>query len=130
MYSYELPINALRILREGEHEDVMHYIKTFYGEGGFMYSEETDPYRIAIKGKMQQLLDDGGHSGGSWGFTLRSVQAVLNGTWTDQDLLDAKEQQDERYKLWLAENPLIAAQWEKQRAEVLAEQEELRRRAA
>ena len=124
MYSYELPINALRVLREGEHEDVMHYIKTFYGEGGFMYSEETDPYQIAMKEKMEQLLDDSGHSGGSWGFTLRAVQAVLKGTWTDQDLLDAKEKEDERYQLWLAKNPWIAQRINTERAEVLAEQEQ------
>ena len=123
MYSYNLPIDALKTLREGEHEDVMHYIKTFHGEGGFMYSEETDPYRIAVKEKMDKLLDDGCHSGGSWGFTLRAVQAVLRGTWTDQDLFEAREQEDERYQLWLAENPLIAERMERERAEVLAQKE-------
>jgi hypothetical protein len=124
MYSYELPINALRILREGEHEDVMHYIKTFHGEGGFIYGEETDPYRIAMKEKMQQLLDDGGHSGGSWGFMLRLVQAVLKGTYTFQDLLDSKEKEDERYQLWLAQNAWAAERINRERAEVLAEKEQ------
>ena len=95
MYSYELPINALRVLREGDHEDVMHYIKN---PNNNIFGIETDPYLIAIQDKMEKLLDDGSHIGGSWSFTLRLVQAVLCGTYTDQDLLECKQKEDERYR--------------------------------
>lgn len=98
MYSYNLPINALRILREGEHQDVMHYIKNYNLYGGFMYGLETDTSLKSIQDKMQKLLDDGSHSGGSWGFMMRLVQAVLVGSCTDEYLLEAQKIEDEHYR--------------------------------
>lgn len=121
MYSYSFPIEALKILRNGQHQDVIEYIKSYNNDGEFMYGIESDPYRLSMKEKMYNLLLDDRHSGGSWGFTIRAVQAVLLNYWTDQDLLDAKEKEEERYQLWLNEHPEIKERIEKERAEVLAE---------
>ena len=111
----------LKGVRNGQHQDVIEYIKSYNNDGGFMYGIETDPYRLSMKEKMYNLLLDDRHSGGSWGFTIRAVQAVLLNYWTDQDLLDAKEKEEERYQLWLDEHPEIKERIEKERAEVLAE---------
>ncbi len=99
MYGYKLPIDALRVLREGEHEDIMNYIKNPKSN---IFGIETDPYLLAIQKKMDKLLnDDGYHSGGSWCFTLSIVRAVLCGTYTDEELLADKRKEDEEYELFL-----------------------------
>jgi hypothetical protein len=103
MYSYDLPINALQLLKEGEHMDVIDYIKKYDLDGGFMYGKEPDLYLQAMNEKMNKLLDDGTHSGASWGFMLRLVQAVLVGTYTLQDLIGARDMQEERRQKMMME---------------------------
>jgi hypothetical protein len=99
MYGYKLPIDALRVLREGEHEDIMNYIKM---DNNNILGIEIDPYLLAIQKKMNKLLnDDENHSGGSWCFTLSIVRAVLCGTYTDEELLADKRKEDEEYELFL-----------------------------
>ena len=99
MYSYDLPINALKLLKEGEHTDVIDYIKKYDLDGWFMYGRERDLYLQAMNDKMNKLLDDDdSHSGDSWGFMMRLVQAVLVGTYTMQDLILAREMQEERHQ--------------------------------
>ena len=95
-------ICAINLLQRGEHHDVMNYIKNFNGSGGFMYNYE-EQYADVIK-KADQLLDpDGMHSGGSWGCMLRTIQAVLNGETTVEELKEQDRQSDERYRLYLIE---------------------------
>jgi len=96
MYGYDLPIDALRVLREGEHEDIMNYIKNPKSN---VFGVETDPELLAIQNKMEKLLDDGRHSGGSWCFTLSIVRAILRGTYSEEELLEAKRKEDEEYEL-------------------------------
>ena len=99
MYSYDLPINALKLLKEGEHTDVIDYIKKYDLDGWFMYGRERNLYLQVMNDKMNKLLDDdGSHSGDSWGFMMRLVQAVLVGTYTMQDLILAREMQEERHQ--------------------------------
>ena len=62
------------------------YIKEFNGAGGFMFTVETAPERRALQLQLEDLLDDGSHSGASWAFLLRGVQAVLTGTVTRAQL--------------------------------------------
>ena len=70
-----------------ERKDIMNYIKEFNGCGGFMYSVETDPERIKLKDDMETLLDDGSHSGASWGWMMRVIQSVLNGNVTREEII-------------------------------------------
>jgi hypothetical protein len=83
MYGLGYPINALRVLRQGEHNDVMEYIKV----GG--YCSRTKDQQM--EDKLDRLLEDGSHSGGSWHFMLGFVQAVLVGKCTDAELQEAYE---------------------------------------
>jgi hypothetical protein len=68
------------------HEDVANYIKEFNGEHGFMFSRETDPVKRALNEKMEELLDDGSHSGASWGCLLRNIQAFFAGLISKDEL--------------------------------------------
>ena len=116
MYGYDLPIDALRVLREGENKDIMNYIKNPKCN---VLGVETDPALIAIQDKMEKLLDDGRHSGGSWCFTLSIVKAILCGTYTYEELLDAKRKEDEEYE----EYELLRKRREQQRKDAeIAEQ--------
>ena len=72
-------IEALDVLANPMNADVIEYIKSFDGNGGFMYTLETDPIRIALKEKMETVIDARPHSGSSWGCMLRLIQASLNG---------------------------------------------------
>jgi hypothetical protein len=72
-------IEALDILANSKNADVIEYIKTFDGDGGFMYTRETEPNRIALKNKMETIINQGPHSGASWGCMLRAIQASLIG---------------------------------------------------
>ena len=95
-------ICAIYLLQRGEHHDVMNYIKNFNGSGGFMYNYE-EQYADASE-KAEQLLDPNGmHSGGSWSCMLRTIQAVLNGETTVEELIEQDRQSDERYRLYLIE---------------------------
>jgi hypothetical protein len=77
-------------------QDVAEYIKSFGDDQAFMYAEETDPERIALQIKMKKL-DDGTHSGCSWGYMMRTVQSVLRGVNSYEDIVIAKNKQEERY---------------------------------
>jgi hypothetical protein len=90
---------ALDILRE--YPAITEYIKSFRGRHGFMYTEETDPGRIAIKKQMECVLDDGHHSGSSWGYTMSNIQAVLNGVVTVEELQEEDRIRRENYQAFL-----------------------------
>ncbi len=92
MYGYDLPVDALRVLREGNHEDIMNYIKNPKSN---IFGIETEPDLLAIQNKMNNLLDDGRHSGGSWCFTLSIVKAILRGTYSEEELLEAKRREEQ-----------------------------------
>ena len=77
-------------------QDIAEYIKSFGHDLAFMYAEETDPARIALQIKMKKL-DDGTHSGCSWGYMMRTVQSVLRGVNSYEDIVIAKNQHEERY---------------------------------
>ena len=70
-----------------EYPVIVDYIKHFNGPDGFMYTIETDPIKMQLNKQMNDLLDDGSHSGASWGCMMRLVQAVLNGVTTREDIL-------------------------------------------
>ena len=104
-------INALTLLKNGEHTDIMEYIKTFDGERGFMYTIERDPKRIEISERMSDLLNShGNHSGASWGCMLRLIQALLLGKVSIEELNEEDRISDERYKVYCEEQNLKRAQ--------------------
>ena len=92
---------ALDILRE--HNEITEYIKSFDGNGGFMYTKENEPKRVALQGQMEDLLNDGSHSGASWGCMIRIVQSVLNGVITVEQLREEDRRSNERYEAYLRE---------------------------
>jgi hypothetical protein len=99
-------INAIYLLKNGEHQDVMDYIKNFNGNGGFMYNNDAEYH--AVSAKADALLDANGmHSGGSWGCMLRTIQAVLNGETTVEELREQDKQIDEKYRLYMAEQKAL-----------------------
>ena len=98
-------INALDILMNSSNADICEYIKSFNGYDGFMYTREEDPNRKALQKKMEDVLDEGSvHSGASWGYMLRTIQSVLNGTNTYEQIVEAKIKEVEAYNKWLKEN--------------------------
>ena len=121
-------IEAIYLLRRGEHLDVMNYIKNFNGRGGFMYNNDAE-YAV-VSQKTEDLLDSNGmHSGGSWGCMLRTIQAVLNEETTVEQLIEEDHISDERYLEWKREQAQQAqaqqAQQEKaQQAQAQVEQEQ------
>ena len=113
-------INGLTLLKNGEHTDVIEYIKTFDGERGFMYTIEDDPIRIEISEKMSDLLDShGNHSGASWGCMLRTIQALLLGKVSIEELIEEDRISDELYRVYCEEQELKRSQ-----AQAQAEQEQ------
>lgn len=78
-----------------EYPAIVDYIKHFNGSDGFMYTTETDPVKIDLQERMNQLLDDGSHSGASWGCMMRLVQAVLNGVTTREDILERMREEED-----------------------------------
>jgi hypothetical protein len=91
-------LETLDILSDPANIDVLEYIKTFDGDHGFSYTVETDPARIALKKKMSTIIDEGPHSGASWGCMLRLVQAVLKGVHTYEELVIKNNEQEALYK--------------------------------
>jgi hypothetical protein len=91
-------LSSLDILQE--HPDLTKYIKHFYGNHGFMYTVETDPELLRLNKKLDKTLDDGSHSGASWGFMMRTVQGVLNGVITKEQILQQIEEEDRIYAEW------------------------------
>lgn len=98
--TYNDVYKALETLRE--YPAITDYIKSFTGGiGGFMYTKETDLDRIAIKKQMEDVLDDGHHSGSSWGAMMRDIQAVLNGVITVEQLQEQDRINEEKYQAYL-----------------------------
>ena len=92
-------IKALDLLVEYPH--LQKYIKVFNGPHGFMYTTETETHERACKLQLDELLDPNGmHSGGSWGFMLRGIQAVLMGTWTREYLVEQIAKQKRKIAEW------------------------------
>jgi len=91
-----MALNGLDKLQQKENDDVADYIKSFNNDGGFMFHTEKTNERISIKNKMEELLDDGTHSGASFGFMMRLIQALLNGDITRQELLKEIEEDDRK----------------------------------
>jgi hypothetical protein len=96
-------LNALDVLVE--YPELMAYIKDFDGPRGFMFTES--PYEK----QLDALLDSNGtHSGGSWAFILRGVQAVLNGVLTRADVVAKLAEEDRKMAEWKAARKAAAAQ--------------------
>ena len=79
-----------------EYPAIADYIKNFNEHYGFIYTIESDPDKLQLQQQMHDLLNDGSHSGASWGYMLRLVQAVLNGVTTRENILDKIREYDER----------------------------------
>jgi hypothetical protein len=106
-------IGAVAILNNGEHTDIIEYIKTFDGESGFMYTIESDPKRIEISERMSDLLDsNGNHSGASWGCMIRLIQAILLGNVSIEELIEQDRISDEKCRLYYEEQNIKRAQQE------------------
>ena len=91
---------AMETLRE--YPAITEYIKSFKGDGGFMYTAETDPDRIALNAQLENILDEHGyHSGASWGCMMRDIQAVLNGVITVEQLKEEDRIRREKYQGFL-----------------------------
>ena len=104
-------INGFTLLKNGEHTDIMEYIKTFDGPYGFMYTLESDPIKNEISEKMSDLLDSrGNHSGASWGCMLRIIQALLLDKVSIEELNEEDRISDEKYRLYCEEQDLKKAQ--------------------
>ena len=98
--SFSDVVQGLALLNN--YPEIAEYIKTYNNDGGFMYGRETDPIRIELHNKMESLLDDGHHSGSSWGWTLRRIQGVLNGTIPREELMkfyENEKKENELYRL-------------------------------
>lgn len=92
--SYKQVKQCLDILKD--YPDITNYINGFDGEDGFMYTTETDITKQTLQEQMNSLLDDGTHSGASWGLTMRTVQSVLNGTLSYDELLEKVKHEEEQ----------------------------------
>jgi hypothetical protein len=95
--SYSQVLSGLDILQE--HKEISEYIKDFDGNGGFMFTRETDPIKIQLSDDMEKLLDDGSHSGSSWGWMMRLIQSVLNGNATKEEIIELDIKQKEEYRV-------------------------------
>ena len=101
-------ISAIYLLQRDEHQDVMNYIKKFNGSGGFMFNDNAEYAKVSKK--TDDLLDPYGmHSGGSWACMLRTIQSVLNGETTVEELREQDRLSDEQYRLYLIEEEVKKA---------------------
>ena len=89
-------IQGLNVLQQQERHDIQEYIKSFDGNEGFMYTQETDPEKIRLKKEMEKLLDDGSHSGSSWGWMMRVMQSVLTGVVEKEEILKQIQEEEEK----------------------------------
>jgi hypothetical protein len=107
--TYQQIINVLDILPY--HPDITAYINSFNGREDFMYEKEVEPERIALQKKMSIVFNEKHHTGCSWGFMTRTVQAVLNGTQTYEKIVKAKnaefEELEKLYAKWAAEDAAL-----------------------
>jgi len=95
-------ISGLEILEE--YPELTEYIKSFNGNDGFMYTIETEPDRILLNKQMEKVLDsDGMHSGGSWGYMMRTIQRVLIGNITKEQVLEQAEIEKRNIEEWREE---------------------------
>jgi len=92
-----------------EYPAIVEYIKSFNGNMGFMYTVETDPVKLQLNKQTNDLLDDGYHSGASWGWMMRLVQAVLNGVTTRENILEMIKEEDARVNTNLNNNNVSSA---------------------
>jgi len=95
---------AIDTLNNPIYAHIVEYIKSFNNNEGFMFTKETDPNRIAIKKQMEDLLDDGLHSGRSWSSMMRTIQDFYKGVCTYEELVIMKNKQEEWYKQILEED--------------------------
>ena len=95
-YMFQMSLNGIDKLYQKENHDVLEYIKSFDNDGGFMFNTEITTERISIKNKMEELLDDGSHSGASFSCMMRIIQSVLTGVNTCQDLLKKIEEDEKK----------------------------------
>ena len=116
--SYKYIIDGLASLES--HPDLIEYIKAFDGSGGFMFTAVTDPAKKQLEKRLDNILDPNGmHSGGSWGFMLRGIQAVLCGTLSRDYFIEKMAQEEE------AMNRFHEESQEAQEAELEAQEEAL-----
>ena len=95
--SYRYIVDGLASLES--HPDLMEYVKSFNGSGGFMFTVVTDPAKKQLEKRLEDILNSNGmHSGGSWGFMLRGIQAVLCGTYTRDYFIEKMAQEEEDLK--------------------------------
>jgi hypothetical protein len=93
--SFQQVKRCLDILKE--YPAIENYIKEFNGRDGFSFTIETDKNKLYIQRKMNELLDDGSHSGGSWAYMLRTIQAILNGTLPYEEYLEKEKSRYMKY---------------------------------
>lgn len=85
-------LEALDILIE--YPELQDYIKSFDSPRGFMFNVENDPARKRLVKQLDDLLDPCKmHSGASWSYMLRTVQAVLNGVMTREYIINQIEKE-------------------------------------
>ena len=101
--SYSSILKALDALVE--YPDLQEYVKELNSPCGCIFTPEADPQRIDCAARLEQLLDANGmHSGASWGFLLRSVQAILTGQMTREKLLKKAAEEEDHMQLMRAKN--------------------------
>ena len=101
---------------------ISEYIKNFDGNRGFMYTVETEPEKIQIKAQMEQVLDDGSHTGASWGWMMRTIQAFLSGVITYEDIVKQQEEENQQYQYYM-ERARVRAQEQQAQAQQAQEPE-------
>jgi len=95
-YMLGLALNGLDKLQGDDYKHIVEYIKTFDNHHGFMFTIETSKERIATQSQMNKLLDDGSHSGSSFGCMMRIIQLVLSGYDTRESLIKQIETEETR----------------------------------
>lgn len=92
---YQQVQRCLDILNE--YPSIKNYINCFNGANGFIYTVETDIVKKNLQEEMNRLLDDGTHSGASWGIMLRTVQSILNGVFPYEEFIIKLNQEKEEH---------------------------------
>jgi hypothetical protein len=109
-------ISGLETLQE--YPELTEYIKSFNGNAGFMFTVETEPDRIRLSKQMEKVLDsDGMHSGGSWGYMLRTIQRVLIGNITKEQVMEQAEIEKRNIQEWREAMRKKDEEWEAKHGE-------------